>query len=98
MSDHFSGCSLGADIHPNVVETCDRAWKFCQTSGVIAGICFFIVLVLPYPFLKTHQHREAQYQQRPGPHYPHEDAVLVEVVLPREVLPAIPEARVDELA
>lgn len=44
----------------------------------------------------THEHREAQYKKRPGPHDPHEDAVLVEVVLPREIAPAISEIGVDE--
>lgn len=53
--------------------------------------------VLPSLYSLTHEHREAQDQERPRPHDPHEDAVLVEVILLRKVLPAIPKAGVDEL-
>lgn len=46
----------------------------------------------------THKHREAQQQQRARPHDPHEDTMLIEVVLSCKILPAISKMSVDELA
>lgn len=70
------------------------------TPQIKAILLFFSLLSLPLSFRSvcvTHEHRKTQYQQRPGPHDPHEDPVFVKVVLTREIVPAISEVGVDEL-